>query len=477
MRPALILAVYFMACFTLTISESSGQGHPVALRDEALEEAKRATAFYFNQVAVRGGYVWQYSADLQLREGEGKTNANTIWIQPPGTPSMGGAFARLYVATGEKEFLEAALAAAEALRQGQLRSGGWNDGVDFDPEQRARHAYRVEPEGRKRRDNSSLDDDKTQSCLRFLIQLDQALQFQDATIHEMTTFALDKLLAAQFPNGGFPQVWSPDFQPQGDPDQRAGYPDDWPRTYPGHQQYWYRCTLNDELVPDVLSVLFLSEEVYQDSKYRDAALRLADFLLLAQMPAPQPAWAQQYNQHMQPCWARKFEPPAISGGESQGAMQALLDVYRRTGDRKYLAPIEPALNYLRQSQIADGQLARFYELQTNRPLYFTRDYQLTYDDADLPTHYGFKIGSRLDQIERQYRQLAAAPPERPSATSSRRRPGDRQVRAVIEALHERGGWVTDGSLRFQRYDGPILDMRVAVANLNLLADYLATPGR
>ena len=48
-----------------------------------------------------------------------------------------------------------------------------------------------------------------------------------------------------------------------------------------------------------------------------AAKRGGDFLLLAQMPEPQPAWCQQYHPDMHPVWARKFEPPAIACSESE----------------------------------------------------------------------------------------------------------------------------------------------------------------
>ena len=122
------------------------------------------------------------------------------------------------------------------------------------------------------------------------------------------------------------------------------------------------------------------------------------------MPDPQPAWAQQYDRQMHPVWDRKFEPPAITGLESQDALETLLLLHRKTGDRKYLAPIPRALDYLKKSRLPDGRIARFYELKTNRPLYFTRDYQLTYDGDRVPTHYGFVFDSRLDTIEADYRR-------------------------------------------------------------------------
>src|SRR5690606_15434487 len=100
-----------------------------------------------------------------------------------------------------------------------------------------------------------------------------------------------------------------------------------------------------------------------------------DFIRLAQLPKPQPAWAQQYDADMHPAWARKFEPPAVSGAESQGVLRILMALYRRTGERRFLEPIPRALRYLKASRRDDGRLARFYELGTNRPLYLTTKYE------------------------------------------------------------------------------------------------------
>jgi hypothetical protein len=59
-----------------------------------------------------------------------------------------------------------------------------------------------------------------------------------------------------------------------------------------------------------------------------------------------------------------------------------------------LEPVPRAIAYLKRSRLPDGRLARFYELRTNRPLYFTKDYKLTFSDADVPTHYAFKSTTR-----------------------------------------------------------------------------------
>ncbi len=370
---------------------------------------RNAVEFFHNEVAAHGGYVYRYSADLSKREGEGKTTRDTVWVQPPGTPAVGMAYLDAYRRTGEAYLLEAARATGECLVRGQLRSGGWSNSIEFDPETRPRHAYRVDTVREPARNRTTFDDDKSQSAMRMLIRLDQALEFKDERVHEASMFALESVLKAQFPNGAWPQGFTEFPDPAKYPVQRASFPASWPREHPGGD-YWVFYTFNDNTIADTVDMLFLASEVYGESRYRTAALRGGEFMLLAQLPAPQPAWAQQYDFEMHPVWARKFEPPAISGGESQGVIQSLLQLYLKTGDRKFLKPVPKALNYLRDAQLPYGRLSRFYELETNRPLYFTKKYVLTYDDSDMPTHYSFQVGSRLDRLRQRYRHLEQLTP-------------------------------------------------------------------
>src|SRR5690606_4797710 len=138
---------------------------------------------------------------------------------------------------------------------------------------------------------------------------------------------------------------------------------------------------------------------------------------------------------MHPAWARRFEPPSITGGESQSIARALLLLYRETGNRKYLGPLPRAFAYYRRSLLPDAAepseirrracpgktpcLARFYELQTNRPLYITKrtrvsaigtgaevvdGYELSYSDESVITHYAELVsGAEWADIERVYR--------------------------------------------------------------------------
>lgn len=63
-------------------------------------------------------------------------------------------------------------------------------------------------------------------------------------------------------------------------------------------------------------------------------------------------------------------------------------------------------------------------------------YTLTYDDSNLPRHYGWKIVSRLDDIERRYCELQYnTTVQQPEVLES-------QIRQIIADLDEKGRWVS-----------------------------------
>jgi PelA/Pel-15E family pectate lyase len=396
---------------------------------------KKASTWYRSKVAIHGGYVYFTSEDLTKRWGEGVAAPHQIWVQPPGTPTVGMAWLAAWKATGDDWYLDAARETAAALIYGQLQSGGWTNSISFEPNGKLTAAYR---NGRgKGRNYSTLDDGITQSALRFLMRVDEATKFQDKSIHEATQIGLDALLAAQYANGGFPQVWSGPVPKQ--PVVKARYPDyDW-RTENRIKEYWNCYTLNDNVVGQVADTLVAAHAVYGDEKYLKSLSRLGEFLILAQMPAPQPGWAQQYDFEMRPVWARKFEPPALSGRETEDAIAALLTVHRLTGDARILEPIPRALEWLRQSTLKDGQLARYYELKSNKPLYMTAGYELTYDDSDVPQHYGWKSKPRVERLTAAFEQAQAG---RPLPTDQKKTPTTKEIAAILETLDGEGRWLT-----------------------------------
>src|SRR5262245_3785497 len=209
-------------------------GQDAPTRDEATQALKRAVTFFREKVSAEGGYLWRYSEDLSLREGEERATATQAWLQPPGTPSVGEAFLAAYDRSKEQFLLDAAVETARALVKGQLHSGCWAEFMEVDPQQRRNHAYRVDGQpGPRARNTSTLDDDKSQSALRFMMHADRALGFKDQSIHEATLFAIDSLIKAQYPNGAWPQRFSGPPNAADFPVIKANYPDSWPQTFPG----------------------------------------------------------------------------------------------------------------------------------------------------------------------------------------------------------------------------------------------------
>ncbi len=438
-------------------------------RPDALRVLKQAATFYRNKVASHSGYVCYYSADLTQRWGEGKASADTIFVQPPGTPTVGMAYLKAYAATDDPFFREAARETAGALMYGQLQSGGWAQVVQFSPAKRIGQ-YRNGKGGSM--NNSTLDDNQTQSALTMLMLTDEALKFKDPAVHEAAMYGLNALLKAQFPNGAFPQVWTGPVEPH--PIVKAKYPDyNW-KTEGRIKNYWDYYTLNDGLAGTVCDTLLTAHRVYKDQRYLDAVRKLGDFLILAQMPEPQPAWCQQYNYDMVPIWARKFEPPAISTWESQDAIETLRKIFHVTGDGKYLDPLMPALTYLRKRQLPDGQTPRFIELKTNKPLYMDANYQLTYDDSAAPAHYGWKQRTRFLEIQKDLVGNGKWPaPTEPQAFDL-----IMPVEGIIRDLDAEGRWVSTyagerlvGQPKFPnsfRY----ISSEVFSHNLEVLSEYL-----
>ena len=470
-----IVAVTVIGISLLTCTAPANEA---ALKEQATDAMRRATHFFRTEVATEGGYLWRYSEDLSRREGESEATDTMVWVQPPGTPSVGMVFLTAYEATGDAYYLEAAKDAAYALVKGQLRSGGWDYRIEYDPEKRKRYAYRVDPPREKARNTSTLDDNNTQSAIRLLMRVDRALNFKDEEIHEAVEFALQTMLDVQYPNGAWPQRFDAPPDRAKFPVKKADYPDSWSWIYP-KKDYRSYYTFNDGSISDAISTMLEAFDIYGDARYRAAAEKAGDFIILAQMPEPQPAWAQQYDADMHPAWARKFEPPSITGGESQRVMSTLLTLYRATGKKKFLEPLPRAIAYFRRSRLPDGRLARFYELKTNKPLYFTReDYDLTYSDADMPTHYGFKAGYGIESLAREYEQLR----DIDQKTEGRRQktesypPSSDRVRSVIEALDEKGRWVEAGRLRGSDEGetvSRVITTSTFIRNIRTLSTYVA----
>jgi hypothetical protein len=482
-----------------TLIPSAGQDD---LRAPARTALRKAVEFYRTQVATHGGYHFAYTEDLSYGRSEMSEGPSRVEVQRDGTPLVGMAYLEAFHATGDRYYLDAARDVAHALVRGQYCSGGWDYYIEFDAQKRTQFPYRTNgkcdtapPTGSR---PTTLDDNVTQAAVRLLMRTDRALDFTDAGIHEASRFALDSLVRAQYPNGAWPQRYSRFPDATAFPVKRASYPDSWPRTWPA-SSYQSHYTFNDNSIVDAIDAMLEAARVYDEPRYLRAAQRGGDFILLAQMPEPQPGWAQQYDAEMHPAWARRFEPPSVTGGEARSIMRALLLLYRETGDRKYLEPLPRALAYYRRSILPEtgrpseararacpGRTpcaARFYELKTNRPLYITKGtrvtaldqgaatvdgYELSYSDASVITHYAVLVpATEFPDIERELTEVQGAGVsaiKRPvtlrglspwsetrmssgrDGSSNARADLESRVREVIDAQDARGAWVEEGTI-------------------------------
>jgi len=486
------------------LTEGPGQADEGTLRERAQAALRKAVEFYRTKVATEGGYHFAYAEDLSYGRSEMSEGPTRVEIQRDGTPLVGMAYLDAYQATGDTYYRDAARDVARALVKGQYCSGGWDYYIEFDPQKRAPFPYRADgrcaqPGTDKSTRPTTLDDNVTQAATRLLMRVDRELDFSDAAIHDAARFALDSLVKAQHPNGAWPQRYSRFPDPAEYPVKRASYPESWPRTWPG-ADYYTHYTFNDNSIVDALDAMLEAARIYKEPRYLAAAEKGGEFMLLSQMPEPQPGWAQQYDREMHPAWARQFEPPSITGGESQSVMRALMLLYRETGKQKYLEPLPRALAYYKRSILPEVEApseirrracpgrtpcaARFYELKTNRPLYVTKGtrvtavgqgvtnvdgYELSYNDQSVISHYAvLTSGAGFADIEKEYNTLlgADAPslkrPDRlhglspwtstrlpPAGTESAAAEGqalEPRVRALIESMDARGAWVEDGAI-------------------------------
>ncbi len=417
---------------------------------EAAESTlKEAVQYFRGTISTEGGYLWTYSEDLKERAGEGKATETQIWVQPPGTPSVGFAYLRAYEATGDDFYLEAAKAAADALVWGQLESGGWDYRIDFSDEGSRKWYYyhdkgKVEPD--RRRNTSTLDDNNTQSALRLIMAVHKTTE--DEKYLPAVEHGLTFMLESQFENGAWPQRY--------------------PLASSGYSQ-WY--TFNDNTINDCIKVMLDAYHIYSDDKYLESVELCGDFILISQLPEPQAGWAQQYDHDMKPASARWFEPAGVNGAATPRNIRTLIDLYLETGQEKYLKPIPAAIDWLERSRMEDGKWARFYELDTNRPLYVNMDKEVVYEFVNIRPGYSWTANYASSAI-RLYDEVKSMGREKYLAKRNAA-PTDESLRARLTGLEPRiqdvisnqdaqGRWVRDGKISCSTF----------IRNLQLLSDYI-----
>ncbi len=442
----LLIGLLFQLYGLASIHAQNEQGLS-ALATGAERSLEKGIAF-IQSLAIEGGYVYHYSMDGKEKWGEGKTDDRTIEVQPPGTPAVGMSFLRAYRITKNKNFLIAAEEAANALIQGQNELGGWEHKIYFD-----------RPKGKK----VSFDDNQTQSAISFLMALDQEIDRPALT--EAVEKALDMMLESQLDNGG------------------------WPHQYPWQGNYHDYATFNDQGINDCIRVMIEANTHYGEEDITKSLQKVGRFLMISQLPPPQPGWAQQYNEYLQPAWARTFEPPAVCPSASVHNIHSLIDLYLHTGQGKFLEPIPDAIRWLKASRLPNGKWGRFLELGTNKPLYYDRGRirveSVEQLSLERSTGYGYEtdIKEALDAVELRFKQVSDPTTSAPKVDPmTALKDLAANAREIIKNQDKLGRWIVHQDrfrkqVQGKRWDGEYrLEDRISSAlfnhNVGVLCEFL-----
>jgi PelA/Pel-15E family pectate lyase len=302
---------------------------------------------------------------------------------------------------------------AENLLVYQYPSGGWPKNVDM--AKPLTPAARAELEERAH-DEATIDNGATTTQVAFLARVYAVTQ--EPRYRSAAERGIDYLLAAQYPNGG------------------------WPQYFPPRKGYYTHITFNDGAMANVLEVLRGVAEgrvpyAWADAdRRRRAAAAVArgiDCILKCQVvqDGKPTIWAAQHDEvTFAPAWARKFEPPSLASAESVGIVRFLMSIESPSPD--IVAAIDGAAQWFERNKIlgfraemvsaptqpggrdrvviADPQAgpiwARFYELGTNRPLFMGRDsvvhYKLEEIEHERRVGYAWYNNSAASLLAKDY---------------------------------------------------------------------------
>jgi PelA/Pel-15E family pectate lyase len=305
-----------------------------------------------------------------------------------------------------------AIRIADNLVLYQHDNGGWEKNIDMAAPLGT--STRAQVIAAKKEAHTTIDNDATYTQMNFLARVYTATQREE--YKDSFQRGLGYLLAAQYPNGG------------------------WPQFYPLRHGYWDHITYNDDAMIGVMENLraierkdpdyaFLSET--DRAKARAAIEKGVECILKTQVVvAGRPTvWCAQHDEKtLAPAMARKYELVSLSGSESVGVVKFLMGIEHPSPE--VIRAVEGAVAWFEAAQIkglrvehkpapgtpkgwdtvavadesAPPVWARFYEIGTNRPIFSGRDSVLKYSLAEI--EYERRNGYRwyVDRPEKLLRE-------------------------------------------------------------------------
>ena len=296
----------------------------------------------------------------------------------------------------------------------QKENGGWEKNIDM-------AAMLTEPEKaalvKEKHEGETIDNDATYTQIKFLGVIITASLAKTTPPNNFPKYkesfnkGLDYLFAAQYANGGYPQF------------------------FPLKKGYYTHITFNDDAMIGVLKLLREVAKKDDDFKFVDEARRAkAEAAVEKAMPlilktqveinGKKTVWAAQYDENtLKPAAARKFEPISLTAGESVGIVRFLMLDAHPSPEK--IDAIESAIAWYRANRIngvrwvrkngensvvkdkdAPPIWARFYEIETMKPIFIGRDSIIHYDvsqiEAERRNGYAWYVESPNSLLEKDY---------------------------------------------------------------------------
>lgn len=387
----------------------------VVTRDSVLTTMEKSSRFMMEKVSYQGGFVWSYLPDFSRQWGELEARRTMIWLQPPGTATVGHVLLDAYHATGDEYYINAAEQVAAAIVHAQLPSGGWNYVADFAGEKSlrkwydtiGRNAWRLE-EFQIYYGNATFDDGGTIDAATFLLRMDN--EKPNSKYRPALNKAIDFVLKSQYPIGGWPQRFPPRkalalkqeaFKQQ---------------AHKQHFEYSSFITFNDDVADKNIGFLLLCNQVLGDARLLEPINRAMNAYIALQMKPPQAGWALQYDLDFLPAAARSFEPKSIAPGTTADNIVQLIKFYRLTGEQNFLTPIPAALAWLETTKLPSAQIKRDrafagnVEVGSGKFLYTHRrgsnvangEYYVDYNSEKTLAHYGSTRHIDIESLHAAY---------------------------------------------------------------------------
>jgi PelA/Pel-15E family pectate lyase len=276
---------------------------------------------------------------------------------------------------------------AENVLLYQNDNGGWPKNIDM--ARKLNDSQKKKLAETRNKGETLIDNGATWTQIRFLAQMHEATgdhRFADAALR-----GINYLLAAQYPNGG------------------------WPMFYPHKKGYYTHITFNDGAMIGVMTLLrdiaenkptrndkqpfefvdATTRERCQQAIDKGLALILATQIVVDGKPT---AWCAQYDEKtLKPAAARSYELASISGYESVGIVKYLMSLDNPSPEVR--RAIDSAVDWFGQVKIegqrvewkrdpktkrridrivvedaqADPLWARFYSIDAFKPMFVSRD--------------------------------------------------------------------------------------------------------